>query len=94
LNVSLDFDGTYTEDPQLWNTLIDAAKLSGHTVYGVTMRYPAECRGHVLIEEFALRTKLITTSRKAKKAFVQQLGIHIDVWIDDRPDFIFNDAQI
>ena len=44
MNIALDFDGTYTEAPWLWNKFIDDAYLLGHEVYLVTGRPPDESR--------------------------------------------------
>ena len=89
LIISLDYDYTYTEDPILWNTFLSVAKDRGHQVYVVTMRYPEE----PIDDEVARFVDgVIYTSRKAKKAYVALKDIHIDIWIDDNPLWLFTDA--
>jgi hypothetical protein len=95
MNISLDFDGTYTKDPELWDTFIKDARSKGHKVYVVTMRYghgPEACE-----VKSGLSTKvddIYFTSRTAKKPYMRALDIWIDIWIDDQPEFILEDALI
>lgn len=91
--VSLDYDGTYTRDPQVWDQIIEVLRLQGHEVYVVTMRYEAT-QGQEVYEALSGKVdKIIFTERKAKKTFLRNLGILIDVWIDDIPYFILADAS-
>jgi len=86
MNISLDFDGTITADPDFWYKFCVLAKAAGHRVYIVTMRYPEEVvetkTGHVFD---ALVEDIIYTHRSAKRPYVENLGIDIDIWIDDNP---------
>ena len=93
MNIALDFDATYTEDPELWNRFIANAKLRGHTVYCVTMRSPSE--GGEVEKALAARVDgIFYTSRELKRAFCNRNSIHIDVWIDDTPEFITGTENI
>jgi hypothetical protein len=89
--ISLDYDDTYTRDPCLWNTFVEAAALRGHTVIVVTMRGRVE--GAEV--EAALKDRvhsIVFTDRRAKKPFMEGLGYNVDVWIDDMPFFVLNSA--
>lgn len=78
--IALDYDNTYTVDPKLWNRFIHDAEANGHVVKIVTMRYPHEAIINAPCD-------VIYTSRQAKaKTF------KADVWIDDSPHWIFQDA--
>ena len=93
MNYSLDYDNTYTTDPVMWDALIDMMKRYGHKVYVVTMRTPeegAEVRQYLGDKVEAI----IFTSRKAKQDYVTKLNVRIDIWIDDIPYFILNDAKV
>lgn len=81
MRIALDHDGTYSEDPALWDEFIKLAVQRGHEIVMVTMRYPTEP-----IED-APPIEIIYTSRKAKADFYQA-----DVWIDDSPHWIYGDA--
>lgn len=85
--IALDYDGTYTKDKLLWDRFCILAKELGHTVICFTMR-------HNNNEEklFSMPIEVIYTSRKAKKKFAENLGYVVDIWIDDKPAWLFEDA--
>lgn len=92
MNIALDYDGTYTEDPDLWNTFLENCKKRGHNVYLVTMRFPEE-ENDIIKLRIRKRVKdVIFTSRKAKMEYVNNLNLNINVWIDDNPMWIFQDS--
>lgn len=89
---ALDYDGTYTEDSDLFDKFLIDLKERGHVVYLVTMRKPEE---ENLIMKFRIKPlveDIIFTSRKAKKKFCEDKGIFINVWIDDSPEWLLNDS--
>jgi len=79
MNIALDYDKTYTNDPELWDSFIRLSVDRGHSVAIVTMRYPSECVGE-------MQVPVIYTSRKAKQDFYSA-----DVWVDDSPVHIYKD---
>lgn len=91
--IALDYDDTYTRDPQLWDAFIAMSKHRGHTVVCVTMRYPNE--GDNVRKALAGKVDdIIFTSRQAKYDFVtKNHGYVPSVWIDDSPWFVFNGAK-
>lgn len=92
MNISLDYDNTYTRDPVMWDAIIDMMKRYGHKVYVVTMRTPDE--GAEVRQYLADKAEMIIfTSRKAKQDYVSNMQVSIDIWIDDMPWFIINDAR-
>lgn len=89
--IALDYDGTYTEDPALWDAFISNAQSKGHRVICVTMRNEDELSDmseHLL----SLVDELHYTSRAAKETFLANLQIFPDVWIDDNPRWIYMDS--
>ena len=89
MNLSLDFDDTYTRDPSFWNEFIRNANDRGHTVYVVTARTP-EQGAEVLnsVGKIVGKDLCFFTSMQGKRKFMQANKIRIDVWIDDMPDMI------
>lgn len=82
MNLSLDFDDTYTRDPKMWQSVIKTMQESGHKVYLVTWRTPEECKE--LPEELTnIVDGVYPTSRKAKESYMLSQGINIHVWLDD-----------
>lgn len=85
--IAIDYDGTYTEDPEAWYAVIRVLQLR-HEVICVTMR-------HEETEDLGFGAPpcmVYYTDRRAKKSFCETNGLQVDVWIDDRPDFILNHA--
>lgn len=92
MNISLDYDNTYTRDPETWIKVINTFQAAGHNVYVVTMRSKEE--GKPVTEALAGRADgVFFTNRKAKAKFMYDRGISIDVWLDDMPFFVNNDAS-
>lgn len=87
--ISIDFDDTYTKDPELWDMFCLSAIDKGHTVYCVSAR-PEEHMYKVrnTIGKVIGTRKCFGTSLKCKRDHMKKYGIHIDVWIDDTPDAI------
>lgn len=92
MRIALDYDGTYTADPELWGGFVASAMARGHEVYIVTMRYAEE--GAEI--EYNLKnrvTGIMYTSRMNKATYVFSQQKLMDIWIDDQPHFIFEDAK-
>ena len=90
--IALDYDDTWTRDPDAWYAAMKIMKAAGHTIYGVTMRYPREATG-MDMRYVDVCDKLLFTSREAKWYYTRNKGILIDVWIDDSPHWILRSAQ-
>lgn len=105
MKLGLDYDGTVTSDPEFFLTMAQFARMRGHQVYLVTMRYESEC---VQVEGKPAPADPIPqelldavdglyctghgNDRLAKKAYMLSQGIQIDVWIDDNPRAINESA--
>ena len=87
--IALDFDRTYTLDPETWNIFIRVLREKGHDIICVTSRYPEE--NWYIEDSIGQVCKIFYTSRTSKRDFVNRLGIDPDVWIDDDPEFINRD---
>ena len=92
LTIALDYDGTYTADKEMWNVFIHQATLRGHEVIVATMRYEATEGEDVKRDLEANVSRIIFTERKAKKAAVRMAYKDPDIWIDDNPEWLFEDA--
>jgi len=92
LIISLDYDDTYTRNPEMWDRVIRELKDSGCTVYCVTLRYPDFEGEAVRAALHGKVDKIFCTGRQAKRDFMYSHGIHVHVWIDDNPNFIIMDA--
>lgn len=86
--IALDYDGTYTADPALWDAFIRSARQRNHQVHLVTMRHESE---PVRLGEQVDRVHY--TDRKAKLQYMASKGIEVQIWIDDQPRFILLSAS-
>ena len=82
--IALDYDDTFSADPELWLAFITLAQSRGHEVVCVTKREPE-------LGTPGLTIPTIYTSRKNKLSAVAKAGKHISVWIDDTPSGILFD---
>jgi hypothetical protein len=91
MNIALDFDDTFTRDPEFWLKFVLLCRNHGHNIYCVTAR-SAQQADEVFDElgQFIGRDRCFFTDMQAKKPFMFKQGISIDVWIDDNPWFIIN----
>ena len=84
MNISIDYDETYTQDPQLWKWFISKAQARDHQVFCITRRYPEQSDD--IKSEMKIRTLF---ANKSKLETASLHGIKIDVWIDDKPQSIY-----
>jgi hypothetical protein len=89
--IALDYDGTYTADPDLWQAFIAAARSRSHQVFVVTMRHEFE-GDDVMRQLHGKVDRIVFTARRAKRPHMEFLGHQVQIWIDDRPHWVENDA--
>ena len=87
--IALDYDGTYTADPLLWDGFLQSAKKAGHEIVCATMRHEHE--GADVIESLP-GILVVFTGRQAKRTFLAERGIFPTIWIDDNPAWIYQDS--
>ncbi len=87
LLLALDYDDTYTADSVLFDIFVNLARAKGYEIHIVTMRHDSEP-----ITLSCEVDQIHYTDRKAKKAYMESKGLLVDIWIDDRPDFVIKDA--
>ena len=100
-SIAIDFDRTFTSDVDMWRTVIRMFAQRGHKVYCITGRTEtpysrAELYNTFGPTTFSLLARCIFCNHLPKREITRQLGIHIDIWIDDLPEGIggFTAAQI
>lgn len=84
--ISLDYDKTYTCDPQFWDLFVISALTHGHEIVCVTMRHDNDA------ERIEMPCPVVYTGRRAKRGFMEARGQIPDVWVDDSPHWIFTDG--
>lgn len=83
-NIALDYDATASTNIQFWQNFVVLAQASGYDVYIVTARHPNRIEEPTLYFGHLVRG-VIATSHKAKKAYCREMGLEIDIFIDDSP---------
>ena len=86
MNIALDFDDTYTRDPELWDQFIFNARARGHDIRIVTFR--KSVMTDPALDNMGI--PVIYTEYTQKRAFTNNMKWYVDVWIDDSPEFIVN----
>jgi hypothetical protein len=88
MNLAIDFDDTLTADPILWKAFCDKAHELGHKVWLVTCRRQTEENVDIVydyLEEHGIEIPVIFTNLDSKQAHVYEMGLKIDIWVDDMP---------
>lgn len=91
MNIALDYDDTYTRDPALWDSFLNAALNRGHDVRFVTFR---NAEGNNADIDYSSNTQMIPvlyTGGQRKRKYCYEQGFMVHVWIDDMPEIIVED---
>jgi hypothetical protein len=88
MKIALDFDDTYTRDPELWDQFITLAQSRGHDIRIVTFRKRAMT--DPVLDYLATKMPVIFTEYTQKRHFTNEMNWLVDIWIDDSPEFIVN----
>ncbi len=88
MRFALDFDGTYSDDKGLWDKFIGNCLQRDHEVVVVTFR-PDDCP----IEFNTFGIPVYYTNGIPKRKFMDNLGVKINVWIDDMPELIVFESE-
>ena len=85
LTIAIDFDDTYTADPELWTSFMNQAESRGHKVICVTARYFTLENKEELKATLPPKTLIYFTSMGSKMDYMASQGVKVDIWIDDSP---------
>jgi len=88
--LAIDFDDTYTRDPDLWDKFLRAALERGHRVYCVSARHERQM-GEVrdTVGRVIGAGACFGTSGAPKRSYMAEVvDTYVDVWIDDAPESI------
>lgn len=92
MRIALDYDLTYTADPDLWDNFLRVAKRLGHDVRIVTIRDDRHDRTAPLVE-LEKRLPVMFTRGVAKRFYCTHEGWHPDIFIDDKPETILFNSE-
>ena len=84
LEIGLDYDNTFTADPDLWRSFINSCQERGHRVWIVTARRQADHNHDDMNTPDGI--PVVFTEMASKVWFMKERrGVEIDIWIDDDP---------
>lgn len=93
MRIAVDWDGTVTEDRELWFSFLRLAKERGHEPIIVTARDEAGADS-IRVEMDPIGVQVFATDGKPKiKELDRQLGHFPDIWIDDMPHLLFSSSE-
>lgn len=82
--IAIDYDDTWTDDPELFAEFSKLAQSRGHEVICVTARGPEQG-----LNELRLPIPVYGTSGAPKREYMNtRHGMWVDIWIDDMPEII------
>lgn len=90
MKIALDWDDTFTRDPEFWAGVIRSALQKEHEVRIVTFRSSDQIGDikETLLSVDLDNLSLVTTGGVQKMEYCESIGWVPDVWIDDSPEFI------
>jgi len=84
--IAIDYDNTYTGDPNTWDEVIKTFQASGHTVICVTAR--PELMGQPVLDSIGKLVPVVFAGAEWKREAALKRGYKVDVWVDDSPEYI------
>lgn len=88
MNIAIDFDGTFSADPEGWAQVIKLMEARGHKFVCVTGRSNEGVFGEPVIRTINGLIPIVFAGDQWKRQAALQQGWKIDVWIDDSPEYI------
>lgn len=85
--IAIDYDNTYTADPETFNKVITLFKEAGHDVICVTGRDDGVL-GVPVRNSIGKLIPVIFAGSTWKREAARKRGYIVDVWIDDMPSMI------
>lgn len=86
--IAIDYDNTYTVDPEFWNKFILEAEEAGHKVICVTGRDNLEDWARSVNESIGKLCPVVFAGSRWKREAALAQGWKVNVWIDDMPEMV------
>lgn len=85
--IAIDYDNTYSADPETFNKVIKLFQDAGHTVICVTGRDDG-VMGEPVNNSIGKLAPVIFAGSVSKRTAARNRGYIVDVWVDDMPAMI------
>ncbi len=87
--IAIDYDNTFTRDPDFWSRFVVSGRAADHTFVMVTGRVAAGLMGREVLEATrALALPVVFAGSQWKRDAARDRGWLPDVWIDDSPEYV------
>jgi hypothetical protein len=87
--VAIDYDATWSADPELWEAFGRYARRRGHIVVLITNRIDnGRNRDEIADAVGGFVDHMILAGPMPKERAAAKLGIYPSIWIDDNPDTV------
>jgi hypothetical protein len=86
--IAIDFDDTFTADPEVWSNIIRLLQLHGYTIICATSRKFSHWEECHLKENLPIGVKIVFCGNKFKRPACKAAGYNVTIWIDDTPEGI------
>ena len=88
MTFGIDYDGTFSRDPEFWDAFVTMAKLFGHQCVMVTGRSDEAEFGAQVKRAVRDLMPIVFAGNEWKREVALKRGWKIDVWIDDNPEYV------
>lgn len=87
--ISIDYDDTWTADPEGWAQVVKLLRDRGHTVIGVTNRFDLPRYTEAPKRDMLPHVSAIVFAGPLpKRQAAKHYGYDVDIWIDDYPSAV------
>ena len=88
MTIGIDYDGTFSEDPDLWRTFVGHAVARGHKCVCVTGRGDEEKMSAEVRHAVGSLMPIVFAGTAWKRDAAINSGFDVNVWIDDNPEYV------
>lgn len=86
--IALDYDNTFTRDPDFWDDFVMLARAYDHECVLVTGRSDDGIMGDEVKKKVGDLMPIVFAGREWKREAALRKGWKVDVWIDDSPEHV------
>lgn len=90
--IAVDYDNTYSADPETFDQVIKVFQAAGHTVICVTAR--PETMGQSVLNSIGKLVPVVFAGVDWKREAAERRGYKVNVWIDDMPEMVAKQVLI
>lgn len=90
---ALDFDDTFTADPEFWSDFVIRSQARGHVVICISACRDTFQNRRKREEQLPSGVKIYCSYDKPKIQFADERNLGVTVWIDDCPEMIVGYAR-